>query len=787
MGHLRGDIKQALALAAASTRLEADAESTSRVKEAEKRLLARIQSVESALEGKVSAISSQTGITISSELDKRVNTVYDHIDAQVQRLCGDLDRLSRDKIDLTSLEHYSQRISSLFEGVAQGLADEVATLVTQLRAEVAGVARSTEESRSKDKVLRESLRAEMESIRQVSGQVKEAVGTMQDTLTTSQNSRLLEDTRAIVRQVLLDTEQLQRAVAGLNTAASSTSSALELQSHKLSQLAHKVGGLQHDVSAVKDTVYGGVSCADTQSEQHSSVGTSLLSKLASLERTIADMTASIGSKADDTVTRDMERRVAALARQHDVTAEGLRNLSTTAFKRADEHASAIQRLTLAVSSNLEERPTTTAVKHLVETAALEVRERCDHALAPLWDAVRILQSGLRDAAGELKALSSDIGSLQQAQSDSRSKVTADRASTLAALRKALDDELGSLRTELDSRLDGMASGVRQVVEQLEVHEQLQDRLTRLTAAVEEQLATQVAAWRTGNQQLRTELSSRAEAAAVELVARLDALEVVCSRHSTDLKALADAAASIASETAIREIASTVSRTVVKQELSDYREEEQTNWQAWLEGHSRKHGHLATRGTLEAALDSATRQIKQELDVVTTTRIEELRRAFTSLRGELDGRMRATTSRVEVAELRIQDLEAITVGVVNRKDVEEMVAVSTSQRADRSGLETKVRELAEEVADQASALKIFRAESVLRSEFTAEMARKVDLATYLAQVSARAAAANAGALLGASLSPSSPHRRKSADVGERVSGSVAAIARSGDRFQLGGMF
>jgi hypothetical protein len=35
---------QALALAAASTRLEADAESTSRVKEAEKRLLARIQS-----------------------------------------------------------------------------------------------------------------------------------------------------------------------------------------------------------------------------------------------------------------------------------------------------------------------------------------------------------------------------------------------------------------------------------------------------------------------------------------------------------------------------------------------------------------------------------------------------------------------------------------------------------------------------------------------------------------------------------------------------------------------
>lgn len=35
---------QALSLAAASTRIEADAESTSRIKEAEKRMLARIQS-----------------------------------------------------------------------------------------------------------------------------------------------------------------------------------------------------------------------------------------------------------------------------------------------------------------------------------------------------------------------------------------------------------------------------------------------------------------------------------------------------------------------------------------------------------------------------------------------------------------------------------------------------------------------------------------------------------------------------------------------------------------------
>lgn len=69
----------------------------------------------------------------------------------------------------------------------------------------------------------------------------------------------------------------------------------------------------------------------------------------------------------------------------------------------------------AVTGNLEERPTNTAVKHMVETAALEVRERCDNALSPLWDAVRILQSGLRDAAGELKAVGASVNNLQQTQ------------------------------------------------------------------------------------------------------------------------------------------------------------------------------------------------------------------------------------------------------------------------------------------------------------------------------------------------------------------------------------
>ncbi len=55
------------------------------------------------------------------------------------------------------------------------------------------------------------------------------------------------------------------------------------------------------------------------------------------------------------------------------------------------------------------------LRRLPFASAAQVRERCDNALGPLWDAVRILQSGLRDAAGELKAVGAGVSGLQQAQ------------------------------------------------------------------------------------------------------------------------------------------------------------------------------------------------------------------------------------------------------------------------------------------------------------------------------------------------------------------------------------
>ncbi|KXZ43812.1 hypothetical protein GPECTOR_80g172 [Gonium pectorale] len=712
---------EALALAAASTRLEADAESTSRVKEAEKRLLSRIQSVESNLESKLSAVSAQTGVTVSSELDKRVNALYDHVDVQVQQLCGDLDRLSREKVDLGALEHYSQRISSLFEGVAQGLADEVSTLVGQLRSEVAAVARSVDEAHMANQVLHDNVKGEMEAMRQLSVQVKEAVSTAQDSL--SSTPRVVEEMRGTVHQLVVDAEHLQKAVTGLNSAMASTSSALEMQSHKMGQLAHKLNGLSADVGGVKDMVYGAPASAPSASMggsgSTSSPGSvSLLSKLAYLDRAMTELTASLGSKADDALLRELERRIANLARQTDVTGEGLRSLSASAFKRADEHASAIQRLTLAVTGNLEERPTTTAVKHLIETAALELRERCDNALAPLWDAVRILQSGLRDAAGELKAVSANVGGLQQTQTDSRSKGVSDRSSIMAALRKALDEEVGSLRSELEERLEKLDAGVSHSAEQLEVHTQVQDRLVRLNTAVEEQLATQVAAWRAGNQQLRGELNSRVEAVtnrvdavATGLATRVEAVEIVCKKHAEDIQARVSSAA--LSESTVREIAGSLARNAAKQEVARYSEKEDMKWQVWLEEHGRRQEHLASHGDVIEALEKASRQIKQDLETATTTRVDE-------------------------------DLEAVTQAYATKKEVEELATASMIQRADRAAIEAQVRHLAEEVEVQASSLSVLRAEAVTRSELTAELARKVDLATYLAQGSARAAAASAAA-------------------------------------------
>lgn len=65
--------------------------------------------------------------------------------------------------------------------------------------------------------------------------------------------------------------------------------------------------------------------------------------------------------------------------------------------------------------------------------------------------------------------------------------------------------------------------------------QLQDRHGALVAAVEEQVAAQAAAWRTGLAGLRSELSARGDAAAGQAAERLEGLEGALRQAHADVQ------------------------------------------------------------------------------------------------------------------------------------------------------------------------------------------------------------------------------------------------------------
>ena len=105
-------------------------------------------------------------------------------------------------------------------------------------------------------------------------------------------------------------------------------------------LQHSIFGTQHDTH--RHTCHAHATCCLPRR----CAPLQVVSKLAQLERALTDLGAHVSSKADDAAARELERRVAALARQADVTGEGMRTLTATAFKRLDEHASGLQRLTM---------------------------------------------------------------------------------------------------------------------------------------------------------------------------------------------------------------------------------------------------------------------------------------------------------------------------------------------------------------------------------------------------------------------------------------------------------
>lgn len=72
----------------------------------------------------------------------------------------------------------------------------------------------------------------------------------------------------------------------------------------------------------------------------------LLLHVSEVNQRLSELAAALSCKADEGGLRDAERRLAGLTRQVEGNSEGVRCLSSSTYKRVDEHASAIQRLTL---------------------------------------------------------------------------------------------------------------------------------------------------------------------------------------------------------------------------------------------------------------------------------------------------------------------------------------------------------------------------------------------------------------------------------------------------------
>ena len=72
----------------------------------------------------------------------------------------------------------------------------------------------------------------------------------------------------------------------------------------------------------------------------------LSGRLAALERQVGEVQPRLASKASEASLLELERRLAAVQRQADECVDGIKSLTNSTYKRVDEHASAIQRLTL---------------------------------------------------------------------------------------------------------------------------------------------------------------------------------------------------------------------------------------------------------------------------------------------------------------------------------------------------------------------------------------------------------------------------------------------------------
>ena len=544
---LRGDIKQALAISSAAMKAEAEAEASSRVLQSEKKVLARVQSLEEQLESKVTSMGSKVGAVIASELDKRFQSLYDHIDGQVNSVRSDLDRLSREKVDMAALEAYTSRVTKLFEQVSSTLSDDTRVVseqmsekVGQMRLELQSIGGGKADKKAVE-ALEEAMAREEGAMKLLAGQVREMMGNIHDSL--SSQPKVVEDLRRTLERhqerQQEDLVQVHRSISGLNSAITSTGNALEVQAQKASSLSQKIAQASTELTSLKVALYGS-SPNQNQSQSSHLDPSSVLGKISHLESHLSEIDVQLAARATSSDLVEAERKLALIQRQAEGLTEGLKNINASTVRRIEEHASSIQRLTLAVTSNTEDRPTIAAVRGMIETASGESYGALSSALAPVWESVKSSQGSLRELQGDMKSVNREMAMLYNQQSDLRTRLGGEKGALATLVQRAVDDEIGQLlRGQMEPRITSLEESAQHCRAQLEVQAQLQDRQHALTSAVESQVSNQLSASRAASAALRAELLNKVDEAKGSLTKRLDLHDVMSKQLADDLTAVRD--------------------------------------------------------------------------------------------------------------------------------------------------------------------------------------------------------------------------------------------------------
>eukprot|EP00798_Chlamydomonas_sp_ICE-L_P016295 gene16295-22483_t len=564
--------------------------------------------------------------------------------------------------------------------------------------------------------------------------------------------RALEEIRVGVASSLTrvagDMDNLAKSISGLNSAMTSTSNSLEMQASKMSGLLHKASHCGNELAAMKGFLWGAAATASPDETN------ALLLEL--VQPTGGGAAPADSSSADESAVHELDRRLSSLQRQCDHNSEGVRTVTNNTYKRVDEHASAIQRLTLAVGSNMEDRPTSSAVKHMIEAQVTESAERTAASVLPMWDAVKVIQGSMRDMQADTKDLGAALAGLHQQQrwlegrqASKQLKAQVEvhsQTPILPASLLQLQDRQSVLSASIEDQLQDWQSVLSASIEDqdpsLTVHpttpllsSSISPSLTFkidqsvLSASIEDQVNSQLASIQSAAASMRKELSNEMCTAVHVLTERLDTLDLVTRQHQHDLEGVRDALGERVTAEDARSMVEMGSQAMARAELSKYKEKEDARWQgAGLSKYKEKEdarwqgaGLSKYKEKEDARWQGAgLSKYKEKEDARWQVWMEKFSDALDRYiqRGEVEELLLTATQQM------VRDASSAM-----EPQVQESVTKQLKDKAEQSSVETALKQLAKELERK-----------VNRPELESELSRKLDVRTYLASSSANAAAA-----------------------------------------------